>query len=100
MSEVKQQYAAISLTRVSLIHDDTHAIVAKYGPNGKEEFFAYNVRGVPVQTTRQTKHEAGKSYRLCIFPGWNYQWVNEGNLRSRKITKFVGEFHEPNRKAS
>lgn len=82
-----QSFTAISVTQVSQIPEDKLALVARFGPNGKEEFFAYTVRGVPVQTTRQTKVEHGKSYRLCIFPGWSFQWVNEGNIRSRKLQK-------------
>lgn len=85
---VTQQFKAISLTQVSQIPDDKLALVASFGPNGKEEFFRHSVRGVEVQTTRQTDVRFGKSYRLCIFPGWNFQWVNEGNIRSRKITKY------------
>lgn len=85
-SSVKiQQYQALRLIQVSQIPEDQHAIVAKYGPNGKEEFFTHYVRSQQVQTTRQTKQEHGKSYRLCIFPGWRYQWVNEGNIRSKKL---------------
>lgn len=84
-SEAKQQFQAISVKRASLIEGDHLAIVARYGPNGKEEFFTHHVRGQQVQTTRQTKQEFGKSYRLCIFPGWRYEWVNEGNIRSKKI---------------
>lgn len=82
------QHKAISVRQVSLIPEDKLALVASYGPNGKEEFFVHFVRGVQVQTTRQTDVQAGKSYRLCIFPGWRYQWVNEGNIRSRKIVKY------------
>lgn len=87
----QQQYQAISLKQISQIPDDKLALVASYGPNGKEQYFAHSVRGVPVQTTRQTNQEHGKSYRLCIFPGWRYQWVNEGNIRSRRLAKTIGE---------
>lgn len=86
MSEIKQQgFEAISVTQRSMIPEDKLALVARYGPNGKEEFFTHSVRGQQVQTTRQTKHEFGKSYRQCIFPGWRLEWVNEGNIRSKKI---------------
>lgn len=80
-----QQFAAISVTQLSQIPEDKLALVARFGPNGKEEYYTHSVRNQPVQTTRQTKQEHGKSYRLCIFPGWNYQWVNEGNIRSKKL---------------
>lgn len=85
-SSVKtEQYKAIRLTQISQIPEDKLALVARYGPNGKEEFFAHFVRGQQVQTTRQTKQEFGKSYRLCIFSDWRYEWVNEGNIRSKKL---------------
>jgi hypothetical protein len=90
-----QKFTAISVRQVSQIPEDKLALVASFGPNGKEEFFVHYVRGVVVQTSRQTKTEFGKSYRLCIFPGWRYQWVNEGNIRSRKINKY-GEIHNVN----
>jgi hypothetical protein len=94
-STVTQQFKALSVRQVSQIPEDKLALVASYGPNGKEEFFQHSVRGVVVQTTRQTELHAGKSYRLCIFPGWRYQWVNEGNIRSRKVNKY-GEIHVGN----
>lgn len=92
---VTKQHVALSVRRVSQIPEDKLAIVASFGPNGKEQYFQHSVRGVVVQTTRQTKVEDGKSYRLCVFPGWRYEWVNEGNIRSRKIAKTTGdEVHE------
>lgn len=89
---VTPQYKAISVRQVSQIPEDKLALVASFGPNGKEEFFIHTVRGVPVYTTRQTEVHGGKSYRLCIFPGWRYQWVNEGNIRSHRINKYGATF--------
>lgn len=89
---VTPQHKAISVTQISQIPEDKLALVASFGPNGKEEFFIHTVRGVPVQTTRQTDVKFGKSYRLCIFPGWRYQWVNEGNIRSHKVNKYGASY--------
>lgn len=88
---VTKQLEAIRIRQVSQIPEDKLALVAVFGPNGKEQYFQHSVRGVVVQTTRQTKVEDGKSYRLCIFPGWSFQWVNEGNIRSRRLAKTIGE---------
>ena len=87
----KQEFAALSTHRISQIDGDILAIVASYGPHAREENYTHTVRGVVVQTTRHTKVEVGKQYRLCIFPNWAYQWVNEGNIRSKRVARTAGE---------
>lgn len=89
---VKHQYTALSTRAISQVDGDILALVASYGPLNREENYVHTVKGVTVQITRESKVEAGKSYKLCIFPGWRFQWVNEGNIRSkRRPGKTVGE---------
>ena len=95
----KHEFKPLSTRRISQIDGDILALVAVFGPHDREENYIHTVRGVVVQTTHHTKTEAGKRYRLCIFPGWNYQWVNEGNLRSRRIARTAGELERVRKQA-
>lgn len=93
--DLKHQYKALSTRQRSQIKEDVLALVASYGPLHREENYVHTVRGVTVEVTRESKIEHGKSYKLCIFPGWRFQWVNEGNIRSKRIARTVGELsHE------
>ncbi|HXS14461.1 MAG TPA: hypothetical protein VN734_17310 [Acidobacteriaceae bacterium] len=87
----KHQFAALSTRPVSQVDGDILALVASYGPLNREENYIHTVRGVTVEITRQSKIEHGKSYKLCVFPGWRFQWVNEGNIRSKRLARTVGE---------
>jgi hypothetical protein len=86
---------------ISLVKEDVLVLAASYGPLPREEFFHHTVRGVTVEITRQTKvDDRNVSYRLCVFPGFRLQWVNEGNIRSRKLARTGVIADEPASKAA
>ncbi len=64
---------------------DIAVIVCVWGPSYADKTHEYFVRGVPVGRTTLSKTDNGRMYRVCVFPGGHWQWVNEGNLSSRRI---------------
>lgn len=78
----------------SKIPDDVAAIVASYGPTHRESYYIHTVKGVQVSPLRSVKtDDRNVNYQLCIFPDYSQRWVNAGNIRSRKISKY-GEIYE------
>jgi hypothetical protein len=80
-----------TFVRNSSIPDDISVIVARWGPSIKDGKYRYTLRGVPVSPTCVQKVEQGRSYRMCIFPDHAWQWVNEGNIEQRKLSKYTEE---------
>lgn len=91
----------VRFRRISQIKEDDLILAASYGPLHREQHYHHTVRGVTVEITRQTKLDIRNvSYRLCIFPGFRLQWVNEGNIRSRKLARTGALVDEPTSKAA
>jgi hypothetical protein len=64
---------------------DIAVIVCMWGPSHADRTHTYHVRGTPVDRTTLSKLDNGRQYRVCVFPGGHWQWVNEGNISSRKF---------------
>ena len=73
--------------RLSQIPEDISVIVASWGPPYKNTTHAYFVRHVPVARTTITEEHGGRLYRYCEFPDHRVMLVNEGNIRSKKLTR-------------
>lgn len=87
--------------RVSQIKEDILVLAAVWGPSPQQRYFTHTVRGVPVQVLTISKlDERNVSYRQVVFPGHHVQWVNEGNIRSRKIKPMGVIVDEPTKKAA
>jgi hypothetical protein len=77
---------------VSQIDGDVTAIIAVWGPLGKDLAYKFFVRGVEIQRMDITKHnDRGQMFRLCRFPDGRDMWVNEGNIASKRIARFAGQ---------
>lgn len=50
----------------------------------KDRSHIFTVRGKVISRTHQKKSAKGNSYRLCMF-GHVPQWVNEANIRQKRI---------------
>lgn len=78
--------------QLSMIEGDTSAVVCVWQSSLKDQHSVFTVRGVEVfRLDVVHTDDRGISYRLCSFPGHRLQWVNEGNIRSRRVHKFAGE---------
>lgn len=66
---------------------DIAVIVAQWGPSFKDTTHTYYVRGVQVSRTTITEESGGRLYRWCLFPDGRTMLVNEGNIRSKRISK-------------
>lgn len=73
--------------RISQIDGDIAVIVASWGPPYKDTTHAFYVRLKPIARTTITEEHGGRLYRWCEFPDHSVKLVNEGNIRSKKLTK-------------
>lgn len=94
------ELSTIAVRQISQIPEDQLILRAVWGPSPQQRYFTHAVRGVPVQVTTLTQlSDRNISYRLCVFPDGREQWVNEGNIRSKKVKRTIGEVDESGTKA-